>query len=345
MIDPNVPWVLLRIREQLFAVPATHVREMAEMPAVTSVPNAPQHLLGLVTLRGAVIAAIDLRRRLGFPSAEEDLQKMTRELTAAGEEHSARLQACGEAWERGHAFSVNGGCPLDRWLREHRTRNPLVAAHLKKLEDPHAALHREEAALGDLVSNRRTEAVEALRKLRERQLPLFLQLLEQTSEQLAHASRQIVAVLTVGGRSLGGVVDEVESIERLKHGSITELDREATCANNGLTRYVGRRSKDDEPVLVLEVDQLFGTPQERQELEAATAAAASALIDGSDRAEIAPTDGSAPSAMPGWEAAPPAGEQCASSGGGEEAAESEPELELEAWCGAPHVPWVGGPRR
>ena len=65
MIDLTVPWVLVRVRDQLFGVPATQVREMSEMPPVTSVPNAPEHVLGLVRLRGAITPTIDLRRRLG----------------------------------------------------------------------------------------------------------------------------------------------------------------------------------------------------------------------------------------------------------------------------------------
>lgn len=51
----------------LFGVEVATVQEVIRCQSMTRVPLAPPAFGGLVNLRGQVIAAIDLRRRLGFP--------------------------------------------------------------------------------------------------------------------------------------------------------------------------------------------------------------------------------------------------------------------------------------
>ncbi|HEX9049434.1 MAG TPA: chemotaxis protein CheW [Anaeromyxobacter sp.] len=50
-----------------YAVAIERVREVVRAPPVTEVPRAPAHVLGVVTVRGEVMAVLDPRRRLGLP--------------------------------------------------------------------------------------------------------------------------------------------------------------------------------------------------------------------------------------------------------------------------------------
>jgi purine-binding chemotaxis protein CheW len=49
-----------------FAVAIERVREVVASPPITEVPRAPAHILGVVTVRGEVVAVLDPRRRLGL---------------------------------------------------------------------------------------------------------------------------------------------------------------------------------------------------------------------------------------------------------------------------------------
>jgi purine-binding chemotaxis protein CheW len=51
----------------LFGVEVATVQEVIRYQPMTRVPLAPQALSGLINLRGQIIPAVDLRRRLGFP--------------------------------------------------------------------------------------------------------------------------------------------------------------------------------------------------------------------------------------------------------------------------------------
>ncbi len=52
-----------------YAVAIERVREVIRAPPITEVPRAPGHVLGVVTVRGEVVAVVDPRRRLGLPCA------------------------------------------------------------------------------------------------------------------------------------------------------------------------------------------------------------------------------------------------------------------------------------
>jgi purine-binding chemotaxis protein CheW len=60
------------VADHLFGVEVTVVQEVIRYQPMTRVPLAPAALAGLVNLRGQVITAIDLRRRLGFSDRAAD---------------------------------------------------------------------------------------------------------------------------------------------------------------------------------------------------------------------------------------------------------------------------------
>jgi purine-binding chemotaxis protein CheW len=53
-----------------YGVPVLKVREIIKVMDITQVPQVPEHVLGVINLRGKVIPVIDLRRKFGFPSLE-----------------------------------------------------------------------------------------------------------------------------------------------------------------------------------------------------------------------------------------------------------------------------------
>ena len=52
------------VGSECFAVPLLKVREVIGMPEVTAIPQAPNHVVGIINLRGQIITIFDLRSRL-----------------------------------------------------------------------------------------------------------------------------------------------------------------------------------------------------------------------------------------------------------------------------------------
>lgn len=59
-----------------FGVEVCRVQEVIRYQRMTRVPLAPPIVRGIINLRGQLVTAIDLRKRLGLPPASEDQQPM-----------------------------------------------------------------------------------------------------------------------------------------------------------------------------------------------------------------------------------------------------------------------------
>jgi purine-binding chemotaxis protein CheW len=59
-------YLTFEVGEEEFAIPIDHAREVMRAPGITEVPRAPAHVLGVVTVRGEVVAVLDIRSRLGL---------------------------------------------------------------------------------------------------------------------------------------------------------------------------------------------------------------------------------------------------------------------------------------
>lgn len=55
----------------LYAVEVSRVQEILDLRPVAEMPNAPDHLLGIIDLRGENIPVVDLRRLLGRGAGED----------------------------------------------------------------------------------------------------------------------------------------------------------------------------------------------------------------------------------------------------------------------------------
>lgn len=63
-------YLSFRLEDNLFAVNVLRVREILDFAPATKVPQTPDHMLGVLNLRGHVVPIVDLRRRFGMPEVE-----------------------------------------------------------------------------------------------------------------------------------------------------------------------------------------------------------------------------------------------------------------------------------
>lgn len=65
--------VTLGLGAEVFAVPVRFVREILDYKPPFAIPDAPAYLLGLTDVRGRATPTLDLRLKLGLPSAAPTL--------------------------------------------------------------------------------------------------------------------------------------------------------------------------------------------------------------------------------------------------------------------------------
>jgi purine-binding chemotaxis protein CheW len=64
------------VADLLFGVDVLHVQEVLRFQVMTPIPKAPRAIEGLLNLRGQIVTAIDMRRRLGLPPRDGNKSPM-----------------------------------------------------------------------------------------------------------------------------------------------------------------------------------------------------------------------------------------------------------------------------
>lgn len=65
-------WVTFRLENETYGIDVMQVREVLRSPEISPVPGAPPYVLGIINLRGSVVAIIDTRSRFGLHPKEVD---------------------------------------------------------------------------------------------------------------------------------------------------------------------------------------------------------------------------------------------------------------------------------
>ncbi|MBX0326765.1 chemotaxis protein CheW [Oscillochloris sp. ZM17-4] len=70
--QPSEDYLIVRVGPERYALPSAAIREVARWRAPTPVPGVPPLLPGIISQRGVVLPAVDLRQLLGLSVAEPD---------------------------------------------------------------------------------------------------------------------------------------------------------------------------------------------------------------------------------------------------------------------------------
>lgn len=70
-VTETTSYLTFSVAEQLCAIPIPCVRDVLAPQTVTRIPLSPPEIAGSLNLRGRIVTAVDLRRRLGLPDATE----------------------------------------------------------------------------------------------------------------------------------------------------------------------------------------------------------------------------------------------------------------------------------
>lgn len=63
-------------KQENYGIPINQVREIRPLESITSIPNSPSYVQGVMNLRGTIIPIIDLKEKLGFPKTNAINSKM-----------------------------------------------------------------------------------------------------------------------------------------------------------------------------------------------------------------------------------------------------------------------------
>ena len=89
----SLDYVTVMIGDQILGLPIGRVHDVFITNRITVVPRAPSEIVGLLNLRGRIVTAICLRRRLGRPVTHKQDREGKIELVAVGIDHGGEAYA------------------------------------------------------------------------------------------------------------------------------------------------------------------------------------------------------------------------------------------------------------
>lgn len=66
----NTQLVVFKLNNEEFAFEVVSVESIIKMQAITIIPHAPDHVVGVTNLRGNIVPVVDLKKRLGLKVTE-----------------------------------------------------------------------------------------------------------------------------------------------------------------------------------------------------------------------------------------------------------------------------------
>ncbi|MBB4303053.1 purine-binding chemotaxis protein CheW [Rhodobium orientis] len=92
----TIQYVTVVIADQLFGLPIEQVHDVFMPDRMTRVPLSPAEVAGVLNLRGRIVTAIDMRRRLNLPPREEGASAMAVGIEFKGESYGLIIDTVGE---------------------------------------------------------------------------------------------------------------------------------------------------------------------------------------------------------------------------------------------------------
>ncbi len=94
-------FVTMSIAGQRFGIPVLQVQDVLGPQPIACIPLAPAWVAGALNLRGRIVTAIDVRRRLGLAKAEQTAKRMSIVIEHDAELYNLLVDEVGEVVEYG----------------------------------------------------------------------------------------------------------------------------------------------------------------------------------------------------------------------------------------------------
>jgi len=259
----QLPFVLFQVKESLYGVSSENVREIVLLPKVIGIPNAPEDIRGVINLRGKIVKLVDLRVRLGLPSAKVELDALIQLLHDRERDHHnwlAELEACVRECRPFKMARDPHACKFGQWYDKYQTDNSLLKMALKKMNEPHRIIHAtadevlRRAAHGDIKG-----AMELLAARRNEELAELSRLFDEARNILREHHRELAVVLVHGDQRFAISIDLMEAVERIPEENIGPLPAAMTAADQRLQWRIGKRNKTNQTILLLDENFLVAS--------------------------------------------------------------------------------------
>ena len=257
----RLPYVIAGVKGLQLAVSTEYVQEIIPRPRWHMVPNVPPYIRGVINLRGKVLALVDLRLRLGRPSALEELEQMIAMLLAREQDHINWLKELLGAVTDGRPFTLARDptqCAFGKWYYSYRPEDIGFASVMYRLDLPHRRIHNiADTVLKHAEKGEHDKAREIIRRTEQGDLRMVVNLFEEARTAFRESHKEVAIVLTDGRKHLSLTVDSVLAVEPLAESTIEDAGPAMGGVKSDLISKVAHRADGEEIAFLLDAAALL----------------------------------------------------------------------------------------
>jgi purine-binding chemotaxis protein CheW len=253
-----MPWLIVRLNGQSYALPTLEVRELVMNAETTAVPDVPDYVRGVINFRGSTIPVIDLRKRLGMTSASAESDRFCTMMKQRRQDHVNWLNELESSARERREFKLATDphkCAFGRWYDSYKPDNVWIGALLRRFDRPHQQIHATADQVHRLQERGDWEQNMALiERTRQGVLASMIVLFDDLQRLIRETRQEITVVLRTDRRTFGVSVDEALAVETFQPESLQPVP--LTTADRAVAQ-LGNKGEREPLVLLLATDCLF----------------------------------------------------------------------------------------
>jgi chemotaxis signal transduction protein len=255
------PFVIARVDTTILGIPSAWVVEMLLCGDVSPLPLAPDYVRGITIRRDRAVRVVDARVRLGATRRAKETDDTVALLEAREADHVRWLDALVESIRTTQPFTLARdphGCAFGKWYDQYVPPTMTLKYQLAKFDAPHRRIHALASEAEALAASAGTDsALRLLEDHRSTTLAHMRGLFQDTRALVQHDVREIIVVHESGHQLLGLVVDDIESVERLRPETLVSLEGRVPSGHDPLVRWTARTARE-QVVLLPDMRELMG---------------------------------------------------------------------------------------
>jgi purine-binding chemotaxis protein CheW len=246
--------VSFQVGQEEFAFPMEHVREILRLQTPKEVPGAPEHLLGVLTVRGNILPIVDLRRLLRHTSFAADLIVACRQ--ASGEYKTWLEQSETSLDKADYQGAAKASERLRNWLLAFNSSSQTLMETVAQVRGLNEEVSKE--ANATIKHERDLAGLKALHvSLVSRARAIVAALLsfeEQVEKNIGEDQR--IIVVDSNGFQLGLVVDHVNEVLGVQDDAI-EPPPDIAHHGGSILSGIARLDQGNRLILLLDTGNLL----------------------------------------------------------------------------------------
>ncbi|HAO23481.1 MAG: hypothetical protein BWK80_33750 [Desulfobacteraceae bacterium IS3] len=256
--------VSFKIAGDEYAFNIEKVLEILKISNITAVPNVPEYVRGLFTIRNHLLPILDLRRMLGLPDL---ISEHFMVIDKAISDHSAWFDSLKHILEAGGHFKGDTDSRSGRfgvWLEGFKTSSVEVENVIKQLKRARMSLYSEGTEIVEIKGRSDKNALSLLDSDVKPRLNLVLDLLEELKKvlELHISEEQRALVVETDQMSVGYLVDWVDEVIRVPKSVIDKTPTLATSERREL-KAVAKLDNGERLIMIMDESALVSRETSR----------------------------------------------------------------------------------